>query len=412
MNVVDDTAEGLTANTMFGSLRYPGTTRYFVGVALSMVGTWMQSVALAWLVSHELGGNGRQLGIVAMCQFGPMLVLGMYAGSLSDHKDKRNLMLVTQVFMGAAALALAWVDFASHETFPIIYGLSLLAGITSAFDTPVRRALIGDLVPRHAVANAMSLNTGVMTSTRVVGMAVGGFVIRFGGTRWCFLLNGVSYLAMMFALVGLKHRSHATKAKASGDGVWSALVHVWRTPILKVVIIATALAATITFNYQATFPLMIDKVFRLNADVLGLLFAVTSVGSFTGAWISARQKKPTIERFALGCVMLGIGAGCFAIARSFEWALVAVVPLGVGGGLLMAQMSGILTEYSEPTMRGRVLALQSVVFLGSTFFGGPLIGEVADAVSVRWASGIGGIAGLTAGIGAFVASRRLGVSHE
>ncbi len=405
-------ATGDTDNSpgLFNSLRYPGAKRYFAGLAASMVGTWMQSIALSWMIVKVLGGGGRELGLVTVFQFGPMLVLGLYAGGLSDRMDKRKLMFVTQFFMGGAALLLAFVDFTGRESLGLVYALSAVSGLASAFDTPVRRSMIGDIVPKAAVPNAMSLNTGVMTSTRVLGMAVGGYVVRYAGTEWCFLINGVSYLAMMFALYGLGHRSHATRASAADGGVRSALVHVWRNPELRLVMVATSVVATLTFNYQTTFPLLVKNVFDHGADSLGSMFAMTGAGSFLGALFSARRRQPSVGVFLCGVALMGAGACLLSVAGSYAVGLAMALPLGIGGGLLMSQMSGLLTSRSASSMRGRVLALQSVVFLGSTPIGGPLVGVIADHAGPRWATATGGIGGLLAAVVGVVVWRQLRVA--
>ena len=372
-------------STVFASLRYPGMGRYFTGLTLSMLGSWMQSIALAWLVTHELNGSGTTLSVVGIAQFGPTLLLGAWAGSLADRFDKRRLMLVTQVSLGLSALALAVAGFTGRQSLPVVLLLSGVAGLATAFDTPVRRSMIGDLVPSELVPNAMSLNTGVITSSRVLGMAMGGFVTKWAGTSWCFLANGISYLAMIVSIAGLAHRSHASARPAGRGGVGDAIAHVWRTPALRIAMAATLLVATLTFNYQLTFPLLIKNVFRGEADRLGVLFAVTSVGSFLGAMASARRVRPSLMVFLGGCLAMGIGATGVATAPSFLTCQIWSVPMGFGGGLLMAQLSGLLTALSEPSMRGRVLALQSVVFLGSTPIGGPAVGGPwGRAASLRW----------------------------
>ena len=396
----------------FASLKYPGAGRYFLGLALSMLGSWMQSIALSWLVIHELHGKGAMLAIVGIFQFGPTLVLGAWAGSLADRFDKRRMMFVTQAALGLCALGLAAMDFSNRESLAAVLALAGVAGFATAFDTPVRRSIIGDLVPPEVVPNAMSLNTGVITSSRVAGMALGGFVTKWAGTSWCFLANGVSYLAMIVALVGLAQRTHEARRPTTDRRVRDAIVHVWRTPALRIAMGATTIIATLTFNYQLTFPLLIKDVFNGEADRLGTLFAVTSIGSFTGAMISARRRTPTVEVFLLGGLLMGVGAVGAATASTLLVCELWTVPMGVGGGLLMAQLSGMLTSLSDPSMRGRVLALQSVVFLGSTPIGGPVIGLVADHAGARWAMAVGGLAALAAtflaGI-ALVVQRRSGL---
>ena len=385
-------------SSIFASLRYPGAKRYFAGLTLSMIGTWMQSIAMSWLVVKKLGGSGRELGLLSIFQFTPMLVLGAWAGALSDRVDKRRVMFVTQTLLGCAALSLALLDFTDRATLPAVLGVAAISGLAGAFDTPVRRAMVGDLVPKVALPNAMSLNTGVITSSRVFGMALGGFVTRFGGTGYCFLANGLSYLAMLVALRGLGQRAHRSDRPTEKAGARDAVAHIARTPALAVSMLATIVVATLTFNYQLTFPLLVKEVFHRKADALGTMLAITSVGSFAGAMLSARRRTPSLRLFLASATLMGASACVMAIAPSFWFACGASIPMGVGGGLLMSQLSGLLTSLSPSTMRGRVLGLQSVVFMGSTPFGGPLLGAVADTAGPRWAMGTGGIAAVAAGL--------------
>jgi MFS family permease len=388
-------AEAAPVGTFY-SLRYPGSKRYFLGLILSMVGTWMQSTALAWLVLHELRSTGKVLATVQVFQFFPMLVLGAWAGSLADKMDKRRLMLVSQVALGLAALVLAGLTLNHSITVRLVYLLSGLSGLASAFDTPVRRAMIGDLVPKDALPNAMSLNTSVMTSSRVIGAALGGFVTKFFGTGWCFLLNGLSYVFMIVAVTGLRSRQHAIIATKSEGGVVQGFAHVWNTPKLRISMLCTLIVATFLFNYGVTFPLMIEKVFKRDSDVLGVMLAVAGGGSFVGAIISAKRRKPSLDLFLMAS--FGMGAAGLAVGWSPNvWlASVAAFALGLFGGLLMSQLSGLLIALSPPSMRGRVLALQSVVFLGSTPIGSPIIGAVSDRFGPRWGVLVGGYATIAA----------------
>jgi MFS family permease len=390
----------------FMSLRHPGTKPYFAGLTFSMVGTWMQSIGLSWLVAKKLGGDGRELALLSVAQFAPMLVFGAWAGAIADRVDKRRVMIVTQFFLLLSAFALAWLDFSGRATVMGVLALSVVAGVASAFDTPIRRALIGDLVPKSALPNAMALNTGVITSSRVLGMTLGGFVTKFAGTGWCFALNGASYLAMMFALTTLHSRAHRSKPASSDSGVLDAIRHVWRVPILRIAMIATAVAATFTFNFGLTFPLMIKHVFHREADALGWLLAFTSVGSFSGAMISARRKQPRLLLFLFGCALMGLSAIAVGAAPSFYLCALASVPMGLGGGLLMSQQTGLIAALTPSNMRGRVLALQSVVFLGSTPIGGPIIGWVSDRFGARWGFSVGGVAAVATALFGYAATAR------
>ncbi len=394
---MDEAMELEARPQLFASLRYPGAGRYFLGLALSMLGTWMQSIALSWLFVHELGARGMLLGLLGVVQFGPTLVLGAWAGALADRMDKRRLMLMTQVAMASTALALAAIDFTNRESIAAVLVISGIGGLASAFDTPVRRSIIGDLVPKSALPNAMSLNTGVITSSRVLGMAIGGFVTKFAGTSWCFLANGLSYLAMIVALRAMTNRRHASAPPTSRGGARDAVRHVWETPMLRVAMLATTVVATFAFNYQVTFPLLIADVFGREADGLGALFAITSIGSFAGALTSARRRAPSLRLFLFACMGMGVAAIGVAVSPGFVVANGCCVPMGYFGGLLMSQLSGMLTAHSDSSMRSRVLALQSVVFLGSTPIGGPIIGFIADHFGARWSIASGGLAASAAG---------------
>ncbi len=407
MNVAaDPVAAAEQGGGLFRSLRYPGAKRYFAGLAASMVGTWMQSIALSWLVVKDLQGGGSTLALLQVFQFAPMLVLGAWAGALSDRLDKRRLMLITQTAMAGSALALAALDFTGRASLSAVLALAAVAGVAQAFDTPVRRAMVGDLVPPEAVPNAMSLNTGVITSSRVLGMAVGGYVTRFWGTEWCFLANGLSYLAMIVAIFGMVERAHATRSADHEGTARDGLRHVWRSPVLRPMAIGLTVVATFTYNYNLTFPLIVKEVFGRDADGLGTIMAFVSVGSFAGAMLSAKRRRPSLAVFFAASLGMGLTAGVGAAAPTYLLCVASMVPMGVCAGLLMAQSSGLFTWHSPSTMRGRVLALQSVVFIGSTPIGAPLIGAVADHVGPRWGLGVGAIAAVAVGLaGLFVVSR-------
>ncbi len=385
----------------FASLHYPGAGRYFTGLTLSMVGNWMQTIALAWLVGKRLGGDGGALGLLSVFQFAPMLVLGAWAGAIADRYDKRKMMVVTQILLGLSALGLGILDLSGHITMPVVLAFAGVSGIASAFDTPVRRAMVGDLVPKNLIPNAMALNTGVITSSRVFGMMLGGFVVKYAGTGWCFLGNGISFGFMLIALTGLGVRAHTSPPPKTDGGVMDAVRHVWRTPILRVAMIATSIVSVLTFNYAVTFTLMVKNAFHRDADILGWLMAATSVGSFAGSMIAARRREPSVDLLLGSCVGMGFACIGFGLSSGPWLAALFSIPLGLFGGLVMTQLSGLLPKHSPSSMRGRVLALQSVVFIGSTPIGSPIVGLISEHRSARWGmyvGGIGGLAGALAGM--------------
>jgi MFS family permease len=380
------------------SFRYPGAKLYFAGLTVSMLGSWMQSIALSWLIVRNLRGGGGELSLQQMAQFLPVALLSAWAGSISDRIDKRRLMICTQIVLGFTALLFAALDFSGRATMSTVIAITAVTGLATAFDTPARRSLIGDLVPHEALPNAMALNTGVITSARIAGVAIGGFVVKYAGTGWCFLFNGLSYFAMIAALSKLAERAHRTPGSEAGDGVLGALVHVWRQPTLRVAMLVTAVVATFTFNFNVTITLMVETVFGRESDSFGLVMMFVSVGSFLGAMLSAKRRRPELWVMLGGAVVMGLSTVLLAESPGLWWFALGSVPMGFGGGLLMSQLSGLLTSLSPPTMRGRVLALQTVVFLGSTPFGSPLVGYLADSRSPRAATAFGGWCALTSGL--------------
>lgn len=362
-----------------------------------MTGTWMQSIALSWLVIKKLDGHGHELGLLSVFQFGPMLVLGAWAGAIADRVDKRKVMMVTQILLGVAALALGILDLTNHATLSSVLVIACISGFASAFDTPVRRAMVGDLVPKSALPNAMSLNTGVITSTRVFGMALGGFVTKWAGTGWCFVGNGISYLAMLLSLLGLGTRAHQVIA-TTNNGARDAIRYIRHHSSLRIAMGVTVVVATFAFNYGLTFPLLISEVFHRDSDGLGGLMAITSIGSFSGAVISARRRFPSLRLLLFASVGMGLSGIAVGGSPNIWLCVASAAPMGACGGLLMSQLSGLLTTQAPAEMRGRVLALQSVIFIGSTPIGGPIIGSVADSFGPRWATISGGIASVIAGL--------------
>jgi len=373
---------------------------------VSNVGTWLQSTAMSILV-YRLTGKATDLGITVALQFLPMLFLGAWAGALSDRRDKRLICLTTQSLMAVQAIVLASLDFAGLVSVPVVYVLALVLGVVNAFDNPARRGLVVELVAEADISNAMSLNTAVMTGSRIFGPALAAALVGPLGTAWCFMLNGISFVAVLVSLVAIDVRELRVSPKAprGGTPVRDALRFVRRDRELFVLHMVLVAVSTFAFNYSVSLP-KLSAVRWGDERWFGWVLAVVSVGSVAGSLMAASRKEATIRMFFVSVTVLGVAGPFLAWAPSGWWAFVAAVPLGVGGAGFLANFNGLVQQKCPPDMRGRLLALSAVAFLGSTPIGGPITGVIADSWGPEWSLAYGSLISLMA-IGVAYAALRL-----
>jgi MFS family permease len=380
---------------------------FFIGQLVSVTGTWMQMVASGWLVL-TLTGSGVALGVQAALGFGPFLVLGPWGGLLADRGDKRSILIATQSAFAALALVLWGLVAAGVVELWMVYGLSLLQGVVTAIDMPARQSFYAEMVGRKNLTNAVSLNSAVMTGTRIVGPALAGVLIAGVGLAPCFLLNGLSYLAVIGGLAMMRpgelHRGEAPEP-AKGQ-VREGLSYVWRTPDLRLPLIWMAAIFTLAFNFSVLFPLMAEGEFHGGAGTFGLLLSLMGVGSLIGALVMARQQRPNPRRLALAAVAFGAVTMMVAIAPTLRLELAVLVPLGFASMVFMITGNSTLQLTSLPEMRGRVMALYGVVFLGGTPIGAPIAGWVGEAFGPRAGIALGGVVALATGLAAIAAVAR------
>ena len=383
--------ESLKRGGTFRSLRQYNPRLYFAGLLLSSIGSWLQLTATAYLV-YRLTGKASDLGYTVAFQFLPMLLLGTWAGAFADRYDRRTIMLWTQVLLAVQALTLGVLDLAGWVNLPVVYVLSLFLGVVGAIDNPARRGLITELVPPDQVANAMSLNTAVMTGSRVFGAALAALLIGPLGTSWLFIINGVSFAAMIYGVVGLRRGEMipAVKRPAGGSPVRDVLRFVRNNRVLATMFSVNVIVSTFAFNYQVVFPKLADVKWGAGA-AFGYLLTVTGIGSIVGALVTARLGRVTLRWFAGNVLLLGVCNIAVAVAPTLVVALILCLPLGAAGAAMIAAGSAISQQESPPDMRGRLLALTAVAFLGSTPIGGPITGLIADYVSLEWSMAYGGV---------------------
>ena len=387
----------LATGETFRSLRIRNFRLFFIGQGVSQVGNWLTLIAQSLLVL-ELTDSGVALGLLTAAQFGPVLLLGAWAGLVADRSDKRRLLMIVQSFAMAQSFLLAGLAFMDQPPLPAIYAVAALGGVAMAFDNPARRAFVVEMVPQEQVPNAVSLNSAIMTSSRIVGPALGGLLIATVGYGWAFAVDGLSYVAVLVAL-GLMRTAELRPSEVAERGkgqVREGLRYVRRTPVLFVPLVMMLFVGTLAFNFQVTLPLLVTRTFDRSKGAFTVLFSVISLGSLVGALWTARRRTIGVADVIRASLGFGLALLALAMAPTVAWAFPLGFVLGMTSiGFLTASTAIVQTE-AAPEMRGRVLALQAMVFLGSTPIGGPIVGAIAEYVGPRWAVAVGGLAALGA----------------
>ena len=373
----------------------------------------MQIVAETWLVLH-LTGSGLAVGITACLQFAPMLVLGAFGGLLADRFSKRRLLVVTQAAMAVPALALWGVSAGGIVEPWMVYALVLARGTVNAVDNPTRQSFVMEMVGADRVVNAVGLNSVIVHSARIAGPALAGAIIVAWGVELCFLLNAASFLAMLFALQKMDPRALQPVERASrGRGALRAAVrYVRATPELAIPLGLMAAVSTLAFNFQVLLPLLARFSFDGGPATYAGLMTAMGVGAVSGALATGARGRTGPRLMVAASAAIGALILVVAAAPTVETAAAALVPLGAATVTFAAAVNSALQLAVEPAMRGRVMALFSVVFLGSTPIGGPIAGWLAEAVSPRAGLLLGGVAALAAAAVAQVAFRRAGAEVD
>ena len=375
-------------------------------MAVSNIGTWVQMTALN-VVVYRITGKGTSLGFNVACQFIPMLLIGAWAGALSDRQNRLKVTRITQAAMTAHAFTVAGLAAAGWLKLPVIYAASLTLGILGAFDNPARRGLVIEMVDPSEMSNAMALNTAVMTGSRMFGPAIAAFMIRRYDPAWCFLVNGVSFLFLLAALFRFDtSRLHPSPpAKRGGTPVRDGLRFVMGDPRTRAMFISLTIVSTFAFNYSVSFQLLADRAFH-DSRSFGLLLGVSAAGSFTGSLITASRREIGVSWFLGSITLLGVSGMTMMAAPNLWSGLVLSIPVGISGASFIASSNVILQQYCPPDMRGRLLSLTAVAFLGSTPIGGPITGWIGDHVGARWSLGYGSLAAIGAATWAWWRIRR------
>jgi MFS family permease len=402
-------ALGRVAGSTFISLRVRNYRLYFIGQVVSVSGSWMQRVAQSWLVLH-LTGSGVALGTVSALQFLPMLVLGAWGGVLADRADKRRLLMITQALMGLLALVLGTVTLAGLVRLWMVYLLALLLGVVTAVDNPSRQSFVMEMVGRRQVTNAVSLNSAVFTGARVIGPAIAGLLIVLVGTGWCFVINALTFGAVMVALAAMdptKLLRAEAPSRARGQLV-EGLRFVRSRPDILVPLVLLGVVGTLALNWTVILPLLASRTFHGDARTYGLLFAVLGAGSLAGALVTASRGEPSVRMLVGSLAAFGVLMLVAAAAPSLPLELAVLAPMGTAALVFQTTSNSLIQLRSDPALRGRVMAMYSVVFIGTTPIGAPIVGWVAQQYGPRAAMGLGAAAVLlTAAVALWLARRHM-----
>lgn len=376
---------------------------FFGGQLISQVGNWLTLVAQTLLVL-KLTNSGYALGALAAAQFGPVLVLGAFAGLMADRSDKRRLLIIVQILAMLQSFALAGLAFMDRPPLLAIYLVAMVSGIATAFDNPARRSFVVEMVPDGHISNAVSLNSALMTGSRVLGPALAGLLVSTVGFGWCFVLDGVSYVAVIVAFWRMNPaelRQAPVTPKGKGQ-IREGLRYARSIPELWVPLVMTAVIGTLAFNFQTVLPLFTTRDLEGSDVTFTWLLSVVSIGSLIGALASARRTSIDVRTVSRNAVVFGVGLALLTFAPGQPSAFVLGFVVGLGSILFMTAATAITQLAADPSMRGRVLALQAIVFLGSTPVGGPIVGAIAESFGARYGIALGAIATLaTAGYGFF-----------
>lgn len=381
----------------FRSMHVRNFRLFFAGQLISQVGNWLTLIAQTLLVLH-LTDSGVAVGLLAACQFLPVLLFGAWAGLQADRRDKRTLLMVVQTFAMVQSFALAALAFMDHPPVPALYAVALAGGFATAFDNPARRAFVVEMVPQENVQNAVSLNSALMTGSRIIGPAVAGLLITTVGFGWCFLVDGISYIAVLIGLKMMRPselRPSVPTPRSKGQ-VRAGISYARSLPELWVPLVMMTIIGALAFNFNTVMPLFVKRSLHGNDTTFTILYSVISVGSLVGALHTARKTTTSVHQVVIGAGLFGVSMLGLSLAPNLAIALPVGMLLGLTSIMFMTASTAIVQMRADPAMRGRVLALQAIVFLGTTPIGGPLLGWICETFGARVGLVVGGVACLAA----------------
>jgi MFS family permease len=389
----------LNART-FRSLRKHRNYRlYFSGQVVSLAGTWMQNVALAWFVV-ELTSSPIAVGLLAFCRFAPFMVFGLFAGVLADRFDNRRLVIATQSAQMIVSIALAALAFSGWESVPAAYALALAGGLALVFDAPGRQALTYQMVGRDELPNAVALNSGLFNGARVIGPAIAGVLIAGAGVGICFAVNALSYLAVLSGLLLMRHEElfpvERDRRKRTLSAVREGLAYAWHSPQIRLVLVVLAVISTVGLNFHVILPILASETLHAGPQVFGALSACFGAGALVGALLSAALGRASWKALLAGATGFSGGLLVLAAAESVMACGVLLFVVGVCFTLWIANSNSLLQLTAPDRLRGRMVGLFMFFFAGLAPIGGLFAGWLMVVGGTELALSVGGAGGLAA----------------
>ena len=387
----------------FSSLHVRNYRLYYLGQIISTSGTFMQNVAQAWLVL-KLTNSGTALGLTTALQYLPILFLGPYGGVIADRFPKRKILYFTQSAAGILALILGALVLTGLVRVWMVYILAFSLGMVNTFDNPTRQTFYMELVGPDNIRNAITLYSTLVNLARIIGPAIAGALIAFVGLAPCFIINGVSYIAVIIMLTMMRASElHTTPPVPRSKGqLQEGFKYVVSTPVLGSTLLMMAIIGTLTYEFQVSLPLIAQFTFKGDASSLAFLMASMGVGAAVGGLFFASRKGLTPYKLVSAAGLFGLAVLAAAFMPNLLLSGLALVAVGICSINFSSLGNSILQLSSSPQMRGRVMSFWSVAFLGSTTIGGPIVGWFAEAAGARWGLALGGLAALiAAALGAF-----------
>ena len=390
-------AFALRARTFRSLRRHRNYRIFFTGQLVSLAGTWMQNVALAWLVI-ELSGSPLAIGALAFWRFVPFTIFGLVAGVVADRIESRKLVMATQAAAMAISIALAVVTLTDTATLPLVYVLAALGGIALAFDAPGRQSLTFQMVGPRELPNAVALNSGLFNGSRVIGPAIAGLVIAAVGTGICFVLNAVSFLAVLSALAIVRAEELYPVAKDRSativGGLRRAASFAWNDPQLRLILSVVTVVSTVGFNFHVLVPLLAADTLHVGPEGFGLLSATFGLGALVGALATASLRQASWRMFSIGTASFGVLVLLLAPVQNAYLAGFVLFGIGISFTLFTANANSLVQLTAPDHLRGRLIGLYLFAFLGLAPIGGLFAGWLADVGGTSLAFAVAGLTAL------------------
>ncbi|MER5437815.1 MFS transporter [Streptomyces sp. NPDC002790] len=383
----------------FASLRIRNYRLFSMGQFTSVVGNWMQNIAIGWL-TLDLTHSGTMLGLVTGARYLPVLLLGVWGGLVADRHDTRRLLLLTQICFGVLAALLTVLSWTHLVTLPLLILVMLALGLTNVFDNPARQKLLGELVDADHLANAIAINSTFINTAKLAGPGIAGSVIATLGATPCFALDTLSFLAVILSLLGLRSAEMfpaEPEDRATGQ-IREGLAHIRHTPELLYPMVMVYVTGILTWEFPVSLPLLTTSVFRAGPAGYGTAMAVMSLGGVAGGLLAMRRRRFDTRSLAVSAVLWGVVICAAALAPTLPVTLVLLVFVGSASITFNSSAKTLMQLTAAPQMRGRVLSVWSIGWLGGTVIGGPAVGAIGASWGARGALLVGGLAAAAVGL--------------